>query len=166
MYSPATSIQIINFIRSIGIAVDFGTIPNDTFLPGTAVKDGGIIVDSEKLKHPGDLLHLAGHIALVPADKREQFNHGNDHLFENSGNEVAAMAWAYAACTYMGIDSKIVFHDDSYKIAGAVLIEGFSHGGRIGVPMLQWCGMTYGSEQAIELGAEPYPHMVNWLSQR
>ena len=58
--------KAVDFIQSIGISVLFREIPEKSFLPGISIKAGEIIVDPEKLKYPGDILHEAGHIAVVP----------------------------------------------------------------------------------------------------
>jgi hypothetical protein len=166
MYSPATTIQIISFIRGIGIPVDFAVIEHTTFLPGVTIQNGGLIVDAEKLKHPGDLLHEAGHIAVTPKDKRPVLNDNVDTFAQQGGEEMAAIAWSYAACKHLGMDSRVVFHEEGYKGDSESLIENFDNGRYIGVPLLQLYGITFEKKQAAEQLVQPYPHIINWLSQQ
>jgi maltose O-acetyltransferase len=160
------TMHIINFIKGIGIKVDYETIEKETFVPGISIKDGGIIVDPTKLKYPGDILHEAGHIAVTPKNKRKDLNDNVDAFAKQGGNEMAAIAWSYAACRHLGIDSSVVFHADGYKGDSETLIDNFDNERYLGVPMLQWYGMTVDRIKAAELQVEPYPHMINWLSQQ
>ena len=34
-------------------------------LPGLAIEHGAILVDEQRLSHPGDILHEAGHLAVA-----------------------------------------------------------------------------------------------------
>ena len=52
------------------------------------------------------------------------------------------------------IDPSIVFHEAGYKGGADALIENFAAGHYIGVPLLQWMGMTT---------AKVYPEMSLWL---
>jgi len=160
------TMQIINFIKSIGIKVDYETFDKETFLPGIAIKDGGLIVDPTKLKYPGDLLHEAGHIAVTPKNMRKGLNENVDTFAEKGGDEMAAIAWSYAACKHLGMESNVVFHDDGYKGTSDSLIDNFDNGRYFGVPMLQLWDMAYDAKKAAELQIEPYPNMINWLSQK
>ena len=63
--------QIISFLIEIGLEVRKGEIQQTTFLPGIAMDCGALIVDESKLLYPGDLLHEAGHLAVIPAERRK-----------------------------------------------------------------------------------------------
>jgi hypothetical protein len=39
------------------------------------------------------------------------------------------------------------------------------HRDAIGVPALQWLGMTFDRKRAPGAGVPPFPHMVRWLRQ-
>jgi hypothetical protein len=157
--------KIIGFIKSIGIGVFFETIEGETFVPGITIRDGAVIVDREKLSYPGDLLHEAGHIAVMSSEKRKYLNDNIDAELADAGNEMAAIAWSYAVCRHLQIDPAVVFHEHGYKGGSDAILENFNTGHYIGVPLLQWYGMTYEPRQAKELQTEPYPNMVNWMSQ-
>jgi hypothetical protein len=45
------------------------------------------------------------------------------------------------------------------------MLENFAQGHYVGVPMLQWVGMTLEPRPAQEQGLQPYPHMLHWLRQ-
>ena len=57
--------KIVTFLQSIDIMVVEQELSNDTFLPGLSIYGNSILMDLEKLKYPGDLLHEAGHIAIT-----------------------------------------------------------------------------------------------------
>ena len=57
--------RLVAFVRSIGIDVRTATLPEKTFLPGLDIRNGAILVDAERLTHPGDILHEAGHLAVT-----------------------------------------------------------------------------------------------------
>lgn len=153
---------IVQFLHSIGMDVHRRTIEGDTFLPGITTQDGAIVVDESKLLYPGDLLHEAGHLAVLLPEKRKRFH--LDEKDEEMGNEIAAIAWSYAALTHLGLPPEVVFHPDCYQGKSAWFIEVLTGGtATIGVPLLQWMGLCYDKKRALETGAEPYPVMLRWL---
>jgi hypothetical protein len=44
-----------------------------------------------------------------------------------------------------------------------MLIDNFTSGRYIGLPLLQWFGMTVEPRQAAEHGEKPFPHMLRWV---
>ena len=155
--------KAVNFLQSIGITVKFDTIEMDTFLPGLCIADGDIVADKEKLKYPGDILHEAGHIAVVPAIERKTLNeHAIAERKSRDAEEMMAIAWSYAACVHLGIDAGVVFHDNGYQGGGNSIAENFKQGHYFGVPMLQWTGMAL--EKKNETAEKKaYPAMLKWL---
>ena len=151
--------QIAAFLHSIGLEVRAGAVPEGTALPGIDVDGGVLIVDETRLLYPGDLLHEAGHLAVAPPNIRAALAHdvGND-----GGEEIMAIAWSYAAACHLKIDPAIVFHSHGYRRGGAAILEAMRCGA-IGVPALQWLGMTFDSKRAPGAGVPPFPHMVHWL---
>lgn len=157
---------ILNFLTVIGLPVTCKPIIGPTFLPGLKMENGGLVVDVEQLLYPGDLLHEAGHLATMAPDVRSEMN---DVLPKNDlhqGGEIMAQAWSYAACIYLNLDPKIVFHPNGYNGYGDNVIKNFSEGGEAGVPMLQYTGMAYEKRKAVALNKPAFPHMVNWLRQQ
>ena len=156
MFANAETERIAAFVRGIGIDVRAEPLPEGTFLPGLDIRHGVVVVDEEKLAYPGDLLHEAGHVAVAPPEQRR-----DPVLSPNDGDEMAALAWSYAAARHLGLDAGVVFHSHGYKGDGPWLAETFSNGGTIGVPLLQWYGMT--ADPAAARDVEPYPHMLRWV---
>ncbi len=152
--------QIISFLIEIGLEVRKGEIQQTTFLPGIAMDCGALIVDGSKLLYPGDLLHEAGHLAVIPAERRKQ---KRNYVGKKAAEEMMAIAWSYAAPVHLGLEPNVVFHADGYRGGSQALIENFTQGRYIGVPMLQWIGLTADEKRAPQLGIKPYPNMIAWL---
>ena len=149
--------RILVFLRDIGIPVSTGAVP-DGFLPGIAVRRGGLVYDPDRLTWPSDLLHEAGHIAVTCPNLRPKL----DAVVDDPAEEMATLAWSYAAAVALGIDAATLFHD-GYKGGGPVLADTFAGGGTLGQPMLCWYGKTRDAAAAAREGGEPYPHMLRWL---
>jgi hypothetical protein len=154
---------ITNFLTAIGMPVIRKPINGPTFLPGLLLEDGNLVIDVEKLLYPGDVLHEAGHLATMPPEIRETMSDNLENNDLNQGGELMALAWSYAASVHLNLDPGVVFHPNGYKGSSENLINIFTNGGDIGVPMLQWTGMTYDVRTAKELDAKPFPHMICWL---
>ena len=151
----------LQFINEIGIATDFRKVNEDEcFLPGLLIENGNIVIDTDKLKYQGDILHEAAHIAIVPSAERRSL-HGYSIAQRNdaAAEEMMAIAWSYAACIHLDIDPAFVFHPHGYKEGAQNIIENFRQGRYIGVPVLQWLGMT--STSAFD--DKVYPAMIKWL---
>lgn len=156
--------KCIAFLNEIGIVVICRPQPAGTFLPGLSVENGCIIMDKNNLKYPGDILHEAGHIAVVPADERASLNAVTIAARPNrEAEEMMAIAWSYAACTELKIDPYFVFHDNGYKGGGSSIADNFNNKQYFGLPMLQWVGMTFDEKKAAEKNVPPYPAMIKWL---
>jgi len=154
----------IRFLKTIGIPVHFRPVATDCFLPGISIVNGEIIVDMEKLKYPGDILHEAGHIAVVPAKDRSTLNEQTIIQREQrDAEEMMVIAWSYAACVHLGIDAGFVFHDDGYKGGGSYIADNFKEGNYFGVPMLQWTGMALVKMDEEKPDLPVYPVMLHWL---
>ncbi|MEP6674893.1 MAG: hypothetical protein ABJA78_07050 [Ferruginibacter sp.] len=154
----------IAFLESIGISVSFKPIATECFLPGIAIEDGYVTIDKDKIKYPGDILHEAGHIAVVPANERNSLDEKSIALRENrEAEEMMAIAWSYAVCVHLDIDASFVFHKDGYNGGGQSIADNFNAGNYFGVPMLQYVGMTTEKKNAEATGKEPYPAMIQWM---
>jgi len=150
---------ILAFLERIGLTVQQEPLVGKTFLPGVTIRSGALVVDADRLLYPGDLLHEAGHMAVMSPEERASCEG------DATGDEMAAIAWSYAAALEIGLDPRVVFHDHGYRSGGANIVENFLQGRYIGVPILRWRGMTH--ERAVEggSGSEPaiYPKMQHWL---
>ena len=148
---------ILAFLERIGIGVSLQPLGDDTFLPGVTIRDGTLVADPAKLRWPSDLLHEAGHIAVTAPEDRATLNAVPD----DPGEEMAALAWSYAAAVEIGLDPRLLFHD-GYKGGGAALASGFAAGQGVGAPMLAWYGMCSEPHRTDD-PLEPYPKLTRWL---
>ncbi len=162
-----TTQQMIGFVRKIGIEISFGNVPTEKeFVPGIGIQNGGLLIDLDKLKYPGDILHEAGHLAVAKPESRNRMDGVLDgNTKEAPAEEMMAIAWSYAAALHIGIDPHIVFHENGYQGGGASIAENFANGRYIGVPMMEWVGLCANKKMAMEKNLEPYPTMLQWLRQ-
>ena len=166
-YTRAETTIILNicipFLNSLGIQTINREISTACFLPGLLIENGNIIIDMGKLLYPGDILHEAGHIAVVPAFERVLLNNESVIASKNrEAEEMMAIAWSYAACMHLDLDPLIVFHENGYRGAGESIVENFHAGRFFGVPSLHWCNMTTDPGNA-KRGDVVYPQMKKWL---
>jgi hypothetical protein len=155
--------KAVDFIRSIGINIVFEKIDSDCFLPGLSIKSGNIIIDRDQLKFPGDIIHEAGHIAVVPAEERSTLDAATiESRKEREAEEMMSIAWSYAVCKHLAIDPYFVFHENGYRDGAKKIVEAFSTGRYFGVPMLQYVGMTVEGKKNQE-GDGVYPKMKKWV---
>ena len=158
MDQPETA-RILAFLYEIGLPVEIAPLTEDSFLPGIRIVGGRLQLAPDEPFHPGDLLHEAGHIAVTAPAERDSL----DAVSNDPGEEMAAIAWSYAASVAIGLDPAVLFHPEGYRGGSAALIRAFTGGGDVGVPLLEWFGMTTGRRNAERTGAAPYPHMSRWL---
>lgn len=159
--------KITTFINETGIACRAGKIPGSTFLPGVMIQNGCIIYDAMQLKHPGDLLHEAGHLAMLLAEHRAQAN-GADNIsgdLDAGAAEMGAIAWSWAAKEHLGIAPELLSHAEGYKGDSENMINNFNSGRYFGVPILQWPGMTMDPDPRLLAKDNAYPKMIRWLRQ-
>jgi hypothetical protein len=163
-FHNAQTEQMAAFIRSTGIEVVETVLTEATFIPGIYIAEGRLLVDEDKLLYPGDLLHEAGHIALIPAVLR-RFASGNVGAIEAIGDsyEVESIAWSWAAVVELGIDPQHLFHNTGYKGHAQPLLFSFQMGVYPGLKRLEEFGMAYSPIRAAELGLSPFPAMHKWL---
>jgi hypothetical protein len=156
-HNPLTE-RLAGFVRGIGIEAVAANLPEPTFLPGLDVRFGVVLIDETRLSYPGDILHEAGHVAVSDPAERKQ-----PKLAPTLGDEIAAIAWSYAAVRHLAIDPAIVFHEGGYRGASRAFVQNFSAGRTVGVPLLQLYGLTLEPRFAVAAGVEPYPHMLGWI---
>jgi len=158
MFADPLTEKLATFVRGIGIDVRAAALDGPTFFPGIDIQYGAILLDEARLKHPADILHEAGHIAVTDPAVRHEFR-----LAPNGGEEMATLAWSYAAAVHLGVPADILFHPEQHNGNSQMLIDNFTSGRYIGLPLLQWFGMTVEPRQAAERGEKPFPHMLRWV---
>jgi hypothetical protein len=156
----ALTARIVEFVIGVGLDVRAEPITDRTFVPGIVIHHGALVIDPPQMTHPGDLLHEAGHLAVMEPERRARCH---IDVGKRAAEEMMAIAWSYAASVHLGVDPAIVFHEAGYRGGSQALIDNFAEGRFIAVPMLQWVGMTADPRRAAEMGVEPYPHMLRWL---
>ena len=156
--------KCISFLHEIGIETRFEKLEEPCFLPGLSICNGTIIIDKEVLMYPGDILHEAGHIAVVPAAERASLTASAiEKREQREAEEMMAIAWSYAACMHLCLDPYVVFHDNGYKGGGSYIADNFGSKNYFGLPMLQWKGMAADEKNALQLNIAPYPCMIKWM---
>ncbi|MBP6386031.1 MAG: hypothetical protein KA313_03590 [Pseudarcicella sp.] len=148
--------KITDFLDEISMPYNFTNIQEQTFLEGLKIEKGALLIDLEKLKNIGDILHEAGHIAVLSPSERATMQGSLENQQYAEASEMMAIAWSYAACLHIGIDSRVVFHPEGYKGDSENIVQNFSEGRYFGVPMLQWLGLTN----------EHYPQMTRWIREK
>jgi hypothetical protein len=154
--APATQVDpLLAFVRKIGLVVREGRLPQTTFLPGLLIEAGELVVDRRHLRYPSDILHEAGHLAVTPAAERPTLG-GNitEYHPECAGDEMAVLAWSYAAAQTLGLPIEVLFHPAGYKGQSEWLIQNMQSIQPIGLPLLVWMGLTTTAD---------FAHMVQWL---
>lgn len=102
-----------------------------------------MIFDPSTLTHAGDVLHEAGHIALTPPAERAALDQAVlDAQPENESVEVGVLLWTYLAAKEIGLPVEVVFHAGGYKEGSGWLIDQFESGNALGLPLLNWMGVT------------------------
>ncbi|MNU80675.1 hypothetical protein D3C71_703130 [compost metagenome] len=156
--------KIIHFLGEIGISVVETVLPDDCFLPGLALEKNTILMDSNRLKFPGDLLHEAGHLAVTSIEQRSLIGTNEmDPDWPSEGDEIAAILWSYAALRHLNIEPEVVFHPNGYKNQSDWLITTLNAENYIGLPLLEWMGLCNSTEKAKREGTEAFPQMIKWL---
>ncbi|MDH3588046.1 MAG: hypothetical protein OEQ74_01450 [Gammaproteobacteria bacterium] len=156
--------QVVDFLLEIGLEVRSAKIEEDAVLPGILIRDGGLIVDEEQLEHPGDLLHEAGHLAVVTPERRQRM--GSDAGIKIH-EEIAALAWSWAALHHLELPADVVFHEQGYHGASPNLIAAFRENCGPGIPYLAWLEMCSDPNAGPDAKTKlpPFPTMTRWLRQ-
>lgn len=156
-----TSEVIVGFLDGIGIPVRSGPVTGPTAVPGITIADGGLVRDPDAASHDGDLLHEAGHLALLPPARRRTAT-GMLPDDVGAGFELGAICWSVAAARHLGLDLACVFHPDGYRGDGPWLVETYGAGTFPGLPLLVWAGLAWAPGTEPE-GEAPFPAMRRWL---
>lgn len=154
-YDEEMLANIIQFLDGIGIDVEEKELHDNCILPGLDIKGTTILYDKTRLKHSGDLLHEAGHIAVTPSDQRPLI--GSDKMdpsWPSDADEIVTILWSFAALHEMKISPDVVFHAEGYKNESDWIIDQFESKNHIGLPLLEWMELC-----EVDL----FPVMKKWL---
>jgi hypothetical protein len=143
---------ILGFLDRVGIPYREKSLADGTFLPGVTIDAGAVHFDPATLAYPGDVLHEAGHIALTPADERPSLNQAVlDAQPASESLEIGVLLWTFLAAKEIGIPVEMVFHAGGYKDGSTWLIEQFESGSAMGLPLLNWMGVTESTPDGIRV---------------
>jgi hypothetical protein len=150
------------FLNDIGIPARAGKV-HDSFLPHVRISKGEIVYDTQA--DVSDLLHEAGHVALIPAKYRHlcdgDMDASMETIFENShaagemaadsptaraliqASESEATAWAWAAGKYLGLPEAEIITDnpDHYNGEGPEIRAMLAARAHFGINGLRAAGM-------------------------
>ena len=158
--------KVLRFLDSIGISVIERELEHATFLPGLDLGPACIYVDYDKLKYPGDMVHEAGHLAVTPSVNRALIGSElQDKDWPPQGEEIAAILWSLAVARELDLPLDFVFHPNGYKDDSSWLIEMFEAGNFIGLPFLEWAGLSLGAVRAEKEGKPAFPKMLRWMRE-
>lgn len=152
--------RILNFFDEIGLPHQYTMLHGKTFLPGMKIDNGTLLIDPDKIEHPGDLLHEAGHIAVTPRGMRNGLVGDMKGAGHKGGDEMAAIAWSWAALKHICLPPEVVFHREGYRGGSQCLIRAFTSGGGFGHPLLYAWSMCQQPEQP-----EGFPKMIRWFRE-
>lgn len=144
------------------------------FLDAIDIVDGTLHYDPQGVRS-SDLLHEAGHLAVIPSEWRGRANGDLDIVFKEmcedafsrfevdspelravmQSGEAEATAWSYAAGVAIGLDPDDIIHPDDYDGEGETVRLQLSFSSHFGVHGLRHGGM-------IE-SVRTYPAMLRWL---
>ena len=100
---------------------------------------------------------------LLPADRAKVSGDNPEGDISAPAAEMAAIAWSWAALQHIQLPPEVVFHEHGYKDGSQSIIENFSEGRYMAVPMLQWLGMTTEPRNGEIADEFTYPKMKYWL---
>lgn len=183
------STTILRFLADIGVPIIHRSVTTPAAVPGITIDHGVLVVDPHALHgpdpdhdrgaasddatatgsaaprrvrlFPGDLLHEAGHLALLTPSARA----GADGRLDaelGAGYELGAICWSAAAAWHLGLDLEVVFHDRGYRGEGGHLADVYRSGAAPGLPLLEWAGLTWAPGREPP-GEQPFPAMRQWL---
>lgn len=159
LFADPLTDRLAGFVLGVGLTIEATALDGPTVLPGVTTRFDRLLVDEARLSYPGDLLHEAGHLAVLEPRTRT----ARESVGDDPAEEMAALAWSYAAALAAGVDPAVVFHADGYRGAAESLLEAFAHGGLVGTPLLQWYGMTLLPSRGDDAGLAVFPQMLRWL---
>lgn len=148
--------RCLAFLERIGIAVAPMGDAQAQLLDGLAIVEGRLLIDPKVPVWPSDLLHEAGHIAVCAPDARARLG----PVEADGGDEMATLAWSYAASLECGFSLDQLFHDGGYRGDSTALRTAYASGSHIGAPMLGFWGLCDPHGHPAD---HPFPTMKRWL---
>lgn len=174
--------RVVAFLRQIGLTVRLvASVPSDSFMPGVRIRAGGL--DVTPTAAVSDVLHEAGHLAVLPARFRSQAEDDVDAVIEGMLNtlmaeeepdsprmvaaiqagENEATAWAWAAGQALGLPAEQIIQDEDYQHEGRVIRQLLALGQHAGINGLARGGFAVRRGLFTAPEAACYPQLNFWL---
>lgn len=169
---------VVERLRKFGLQVDLAKGASG-FVPGVRIHEGGIVFDPDHAQ-PSNLLHEAGHLAVIPSQFRalatddiskvqKHMISEIDALFDQDSTQIdsplcravmqsgdpEATAWAFAAGREIGVPDEQIILDEEYGGEGQFVRLGLSMNAYVGINGLVASGMC--------TSTKTYPAMRRWL---
>lgn len=175
---------VLAFLIELGLTIRcVEQLPDEGFMSDVRIVDGGLNVLPHALV--SNVLHEAGHLAVLPSRFRASANDDVDSVIETMLNTLAAegedpdgvamrqamqageteaTAWAWAAGQHLGVAPECIIRDDDYDGTGAELRFLLHQGRYLGIHGLAHGGLTtirpmLGETDPLRV----FPRMVRWL---
>jgi len=168
-----------SFLRSIGLQLIEDSEAKG-FCTAVTIHDGTIRFDPTRAV-ASDLLHEAGHLAVIPAEYRPRAGDNVDEIIETmcaeigaaiatdpnydpdaphiraimQAGETEATAWAFAAGRASGLPDHVIIQDHDYDGAGRDV--------RIGLAMNAYLGINGLVHGGMCVSTKTYPALTRWL---
>jgi hypothetical protein len=183
--------NITNFLTDLGFTLRVVSTPfRSAFIPGIYIDGMTLLINFDTLQEVGDILHEAGHVAVMPSMFRSTIHGDVDSAFAASKEylethdfidencvenpicraliqcgESEAMAWSYAAAVAADIEPRLVFHSAPRTAPDGKQFLAYEGEGEEIVVMFQM-GAHYGVHglQAAKMTTvRTFPKMIRWL---
>lgn len=167
-------LKTIEFLNEIGIKASFGTISDASFLKTVEIRDGDLIISDDCPLH--DILHEAGHVALIPQKFRillngsvydcaekiySQLSEYEKYDVDNPpvrslihASDTEATAWAWAAGKYLDIPNNLIIPPCSYEMTGNSI--------RLCLELNQYLGIHGLKAAGFMKSVRQYPRLDYW----
>lgn len=157
MKDTSLTSSILAFLDKIGIPNQPKILDETCVLPGVLIDKGILYYDLSRLENPGDLIHEAGHIALMTQDERNKIvGNVKEYRSPAEDDELGVLAWSYAASKYLDLKPEVIFHENGYHGQSSQLVHGYATGQNLGLPLLVWMNLC---------DYETYPAMKKWVRE-
>lgn len=170
----------VDFLKAVGLQVEV-KVGASGFIDSVEISCGGLLVDPAA--HASNILHEAGHCAIVPQQWRHLLN-GDlmqgmrdiyreltamqldpDHPLERAvvqASDPEATAWAFSAGRAIGLPDHVINRDADYEGEGEFIRQGLAMGAYIGINGLSHGGFCQRRPQPNR-GLPIYPNLAFWL---
>lgn len=182
-FPSSNLVCVVTFLQAIGLPVEWvDHWDGESFMDLVRIQHGGLVVQKEAAV--ADVLHEAGHLAVVPAPYRTWIHDDVDVGLERmldaietlaldpddalpkaamQAGEAEATAWAWAAGVHLGLAPHTIIADSDYQGMGQSLRVALGRGCDPGIRGLCRAGFCGQGSLAAQRGLPVYPALAFWL---